>query len=78
MKRAFQVNQKTFFLVQQVLAFRFKKQTSQNVADTAFNVKKVKQKPLEVLLPGKFFGILHLSRLQKQHASSNFVYHQHF
>ena len=37
-KRAFEVKWKTFFLVSQVLSFRLKKQTSKNVADTAFKV----------------------------------------
>ena len=37
-KRAFEVKQKTFFLVWQVLSFRLKKQTSTNVADTTFNI----------------------------------------
>ena len=36
MKRAFEVKQKTFFLVSQVLSFRRKKQTTKNVADTTF------------------------------------------
>ena len=35
-KRAFQMKQKTFFLVSQVLSFRLKKQTNKNVADTIF------------------------------------------
>ena len=39
MKRAFEIK-KTFFLVSQVLSFGHKKQTSKNVADTTFNVKK--------------------------------------
>ena len=36
MKRAFEVKQKTFFLVSQVPSFKHTKQTSKNVADTAF------------------------------------------
>ena len=35
-------NKKTFYLVSQVLSFRLRKQTSKNVADIAFNYKKVK------------------------------------
>ena len=35
-KRAFEVKQKTFFLVSQVLSFRVEKQTSKNAADTTF------------------------------------------
>ena len=35
-KRAFQMKQKTVFLVSQVLSFRLKKQTNKNVADTIF------------------------------------------
>ena len=34
MKRAFEVKQKTYFLVLKKLSFRLKKQTSTNVADT--------------------------------------------
>ena len=37
MKRAFEVEQKTFFLVWQVLLLKPKKQTSTKVADTTFN-----------------------------------------
>ena len=37
MKRAFEVKQKTFSVVSQVLSFRHTKQTSKNVADTTFN-----------------------------------------
>ena len=37
MTRAFEVKQKTFFQVSQVLSFGFEKQTSKNVADTTFN-----------------------------------------
>ena len=37
MKRAFEVKEKTFSLVSQVLSFRHIKQTSKNVADTTFN-----------------------------------------
>ena len=33
-----------------MLSFRLEKQTSKNVADTSFNVKQVKQKPLEVCI----------------------------
>ena len=33
-------NKKTFFIVSQVLSFRHIIQTSKNVADTTFNVKK--------------------------------------
>ena len=36
MRKAFKVKQKTFFLVSQVLSFRYKKQTSKNVVDTTF------------------------------------------
>ena len=36
MERAFEVKWKTFFLVPQVLSFKPKKQTSENVADTTF------------------------------------------
>ena len=35
-KRAFEVKEKTFFLVSQLLSFRNIKQTSKNVADTTF------------------------------------------
>ena len=35
-KRAFEVKQKTLFLVSQVLSFRIKKQSSKNLADTTF------------------------------------------
>ena len=35
-KRAYEVKQKTFFLVWQILLFRILKQTSQNVKDTTF------------------------------------------
>ena len=38
MKRAFEVKQKTFFLVSQVLSFRLKKQTRKNVDDATFNL----------------------------------------
>ena len=38
MTRAFEVKQKTFFQVSQVLSFGFEKQTSKNVADTTFNI----------------------------------------
>ena len=38
MKRAFEVKEKTFFFVSQVLSFRLEKQTSKNVADTTFNI----------------------------------------
>ena len=37
-----------------MLSFKLKKQTSKNVADTAFTVTQVKQKP--VVLPGNFLG----------------------
>ena len=43
MTRAFEVKQKTFFQVSQVLSFRFEKQTSKNVADTTFNNISYKQ-----------------------------------
>ena len=36
MKRAFEVKEKTYFLVSQVLSFRLKKQTRKNVLDTNF------------------------------------------
>ena len=39
-KRAFEVEQKTFFQVPQVLSFRIKKQTSKNVADTTFKIAR--------------------------------------
>ena len=35
-KRAFEVKQKTFFLVSKMLSFRYTKQSSKNVADTTF------------------------------------------
>ena len=38
MKRAFEVKQKTFFLVSQVLSFGLKKPTTENVADTTLNI----------------------------------------
>ena len=38
-KRAFEVKQKTFFLVSQVLSFTHTKQTSKNVADTTFKFR---------------------------------------
>ena len=44
-----------FFLIEQVLSLRLKKQSSKNVADTAFNVKQVKQKPFEVCITWKVF-----------------------
>ena len=44
MKKAFEVKQKNFFLVSQVLIFRLKKQTSKNVAGTTF-----KENELETL-----------------------------
>ena len=37
MKRGFEVKRKTFFLVSQILSFRFKQQSSKNVPDTTFN-----------------------------------------
>ena len=37
MSRAFEVKQKTFFLVSEVLSHRLTKQTSKKVADTTFN-----------------------------------------
>ena len=40
MKRTFEVKQKTFFLVSQVLSFRYTKQTSKNVVDTTFKKEK--------------------------------------
>ena len=36
MKRAFEMKQKTFFLVSQVLSFSLTKQTSKTVVDTTF------------------------------------------
>ena len=36
MKRAFEVKQKTFSQVSQLLSFRLVKQTGKNVADTTF------------------------------------------
>ena len=36
MERVFEVKQKTFCVVSQVLSFRLKKQTRKNVADTNF------------------------------------------
>ena len=36
MERAFEVKQKTFFQVSQLLSLRLEKQTSKNVADTTF------------------------------------------
>ena len=36
MKKAFEVKQKTFFLVTRVLSFRYTRQTSKIVADTTF------------------------------------------
>ena len=38
-KRAFEVKEKTLFLVSRVLSFRHTKQTSKNVADTTFILK---------------------------------------
>ena len=43
-KRAFEVKQKTFFLVLQVISFRHTKQISKNVADPIFKVKGSKRK----------------------------------
>ena len=40
-KRVFEVKQKTFFLVSQVLSFRHTKQTSKNVADTTFKLELI-------------------------------------
>ena len=39
MKMAFEVNLKIVFLVSQVTYFKLTKETSKNVADTAFNHK---------------------------------------
>ena len=39
-KRAFEVKQKTLFLVSQVLSFKQIKQTSKNVSDATFKNKK--------------------------------------
>ena len=36
MKRAFEVKQKTFFFVSEVLSFKLIKQTGKNLADTTF------------------------------------------
>ena len=36
-KRAFEKKQKTYFFVSQLLSFRLKKQTSENVVNTTFN-----------------------------------------
>ena len=44
MKRTFEVKQKTFFLVSQVLSFRYTKQTSKNVVDTTFKKEKGMEK----------------------------------
>ena len=38
MQRAFEVKQKTFFIVSQVLSFRYAKQTRKNVVDTTFKI----------------------------------------
>ena len=38
MRRAFEVKQKTFLYVSQVLSFRYKKETSKNVTDTTFKI----------------------------------------
>ena len=38
MKRAFKVKWKLFFLVSQVLSFRYTKQTSKNVVDATFKI----------------------------------------
>ena len=40
-KRVFEVKQKTFFLVSQVLSFRHTKQTSKNVVDTTFKLELI-------------------------------------
>ena len=44
MKRVFEVRQKTFFLVLQVLSFRHTKQTRKYVADTNFKVIYINKK----------------------------------
>ena len=57
MKRAFEVKQKTFFQVSQVLSFRLEKQTSKNVADTTFKgLKKAPKLNYQVLHPGNNEG----------------------
>ena len=39
MERAFEVRQKTFFLVSQELSFRFTKKTSQHLGETTFKIE---------------------------------------
>ena len=51
MKRAFEVKQKTFFHASQVLSFRYKKQTSKNVANTIFKNEPIFSLVISKLMP---------------------------
>ena len=74
-KRAFEVKQKTIFLVSQVLSFRHKKQTSKKVADTTFKLLYFfLNKICSTCNDGNWFVSVSAEITLIHHCSSNLIY----